>query len=243
MLNKLSIVAIAAVLLAGRPGTLNTRSSQDPNILSYTVDPQKQTISLYWKDDSGNILRSIQHLKDYLDRNHRTLVFATNGGMYKPDNSPVGLFIQQQHPISPLDTSSGNGNFYLKPNGIFYITKDKKPAICQTTDFQNNDQITFATQSGPMLLINGAIHPAFRQGSTNLTIRSGVGILPDGKVVFAMSKEPMNFYDLAQYFKNTGCQNALYLDGFVSRTYLPEKNWTQTDGDFGVLIGVTISEK
>ena len=132
-----------------------------------------------------------------------------------------------------------NGNFYLKPNGVFYLTKDKKAAICQTTDFQASNEIIFATQSGPLLLLNGAIHPAFRQGSPNVTIRSGVGILPDGKVIFAMSKTPMNFYDFAEYFKNRGCQNALYLDGFVSRTYLPEKDWAQTDGNFGVIIGVT----
>jgi uncharacterized protein YigE (DUF2233 family) len=29
----------------------------------------------------------------------------------------------------------------------------------------------------------------------------------------------------------------LYLDGFVSRMYLPAENWLQTDGDFGVMIG------
>ncbi|HXB14083.1 MAG TPA: phosphodiester glycosidase family protein, partial [Bacteroidia bacterium] len=76
-------------------------------------------------------------------------------------------------------------------------------------------------------------------GSKNLNIRNGVGILPDGKVVFAMSKSEINFYDFAEYFKNLGCRNALYLDGFVSRAYLPEQNWIQTDGDFGVLIGIT----
>jgi uncharacterized protein YigE (DUF2233 family) len=57
-------------------------------------------------------------------------------------------------------------------------------------------------------------------------------------LVFAMSKKEINFYDFAKYFKDLGCKNALYLDGFVSRTYLPEKNWKQEDGDFGVIIGV-----
>lgn len=90
-----------------------------------------------------------------------------------------------------------------------------------------------------MLVIDGAIHPAFKQGSANLNIRNGVGILPDGKIIFAMSRQEINLYDFAQYFQSLGCKNALYLDGFVSRTYLPEKNWTQTDGNFGVIIGVT----
>ncbi|WP_264554492.1 phosphodiester glycosidase family protein [Flavobacterium sp. N1861] len=54
-----------------------------------------------------------------------------------------------------------------------------------------------------------------------------------------MSKKEINFYDFATYFKKLGCKNALYLDGFVSRTYYPEEKWIQTDGNFGVLIGIT----
>lgn len=72
-----------------------------------------------------------------------------------------------------------------------------------------------------------------------MNIRNGVGILPGNKILFAMSKEEINFYDLATYFKKMGCKNALYLDGLVSRIYLPEKHWIQTDGNFGVIIGVT----
>jgi uncharacterized protein YigE (DUF2233 family) len=45
-----------------------------------------------------------------------------------------------------------------------------------------------------------------------------------------MSRTPINFYDLAEFFKEQGCQDALYLDGFISRMYLPAKNWEQTDG-------------
>lgn len=162
-----------------------------------------------------------------------------NGGMYMPDNSPQGLFIQHNKTLNPLDTSSGYGNFYLKPNGVFYITTNKIAVIRKTSDFRDNGSVDFATQSGPMLVIDGVIHPSFKEGSPNLHIRNGVGILPDNKIVFAMSKEKINFYDFAKYFKDLGCKNALYLDGFVSRTYLPEKNWIQTDGNFGVIIGIT----
>ena len=90
-----------------------------------------------------------------------------------------------------------------------------------------------------MLVIDGQIHATFKQGSTNLNTRNGVGILPNKKVIFAMSKKEMSLYDFADYFKKLGCNNALYLDGFVSRTYLPEKNWVQNDGNFGVIVGVT----
>ncbi|HEV7230206.1 MAG TPA: phosphodiester glycosidase family protein, partial [Bacteroidia bacterium] len=170
---------------------------------------------------------------------HQTLLFATNGGMYKPDNSPQGLFIQSGKVLAKLDTASGSGNFYLKPNGVFYITSGKQAFICNTSSFKDSGQVLFATQSGPILVIDGKIHSGFTRGSKNLNIRNGVGILPDNRIVFAMSKEPISFYDFANYFKSLGCKNALYLDGFVSRTYLPEKKWEQTDGNFGVIIGVT----
>jgi uncharacterized protein YigE (DUF2233 family) len=91
-------------------------------------------------------------------------------------------------------------------------------------------------------LIDGKIHPAFKDGSLNLNIRNGVGILPGNKILFAMSKWPVNFYDFAEYFKSQGCKDALYLDGAISRTYLPEKNWSQTGGDFGVIIGVSTAQ-
>ncbi len=222
---------------------LVTAQTNDTGFVSYIVDTKKQDIKLYWKDDNHNAFRSINQLKLWLQKNNKNLVFAMNAGMYKTDNSPQGLFIEKKVIVSPLDTSSGPGNFFLKPNGVFYITTDNLPAICTTTGFSNNGKIKYATQSGPMLVIDGQIHAAFKQGSVNLNIRNGVGILPDNRVVFSMSKKEISFYDFATYFKHLGCKNALYLDGFVSRTYLPEKGWIQTDGDFGVLVGVSTEKK
>jgi len=238
--NKLLLLLIIfiplTVGLIAFPASINPDNDK---IVSYPVDPKSQELNFYWKDDNGKILQSIQNLKTFVENKNLKLLFAMNAGMFKKDNSPQGLFIQQQKTLAPLDTSAGNGNFYLKPNGIFYITTDNNPVICKTSDFVDNGQIKYATQSGPMLVIGGEIHPAFKDGSTNLNIRNGVGILPDNKIVFAMSKVEINLYDFAGYFKSLDCKNALYLDGFVSRTYLPEKNWTQTDGNFGVIIGVT----
>jgi len=214
----------------------------DDGMVSYVVDPAKQEVEFYWKDDKGEVLRSIQGLKDYLAGKHKRLVFAMNGGMFKTDNSPVGLFIAKGQMLASLDTSSGPGNFYLKPNGVLYITTDGKAGISQTEDFAVNDKIRFATQSGPMLLIDGKMHPAFKQGSANVNIRNGVGLLPGNRLLFAMSRAPINFYDFATYFKEKGCSDALYLDGFVSRAYLPEQQWEQTDGNLGVIIGVAVPE-
>jgi len=197
---------------------------------------------MYLKDDRGKNFSSLGNLQLWLAQNHKKLVFAMNGGMYGPDHLPKGLFIENGSVQSPLDTSSGSGNFYIKPNGVFYVTADQIPVICDTKIFRNSGSMKYATQSGPMLVIGGQIGSAFTQGSANVNIRNGVGVLPDNKVVFAISKVPVNFYDFANYFKSIGCKNALYLDGFISRAYIPEKNWMQTDGDFGVIIGISTRE-
>ncbi len=216
----------------------DAQDSIEHKIVSFRVNPKSDDVRFYFKDAEGKRFGSIENLKKYLDSKNRDLVFAMNGGMYKPDHSPQGLYIEYQHEISSLDTSSGYGNFYMKPNGVFALSTDNEPGIWTTEEFICSDSISFATQSGPMLVIDGKLHPAFNKGSTSLHIRNGVGILPTGEILFALSKQQVNFYNFATYFKNAGCLNALYLDGFVSRTYLPSKNWTQLDGDFGVIIGV-----
>ena len=132
----------------------------------------------------------------------------------------------------------------MQLNLIFYIDANGKGQVCKSTDFKS-DGVQYATQSGPMLLIDGDFHPRFNKNSNNFHIHNGVGILPDGNILFVMSKSPVRFYDLASYFKERGCKNALYLDGFVSRTYYPQAEYYQRKGGFGVLIGCSIeaSEK
>ena len=238
MNKKSKIFAILIFLTIGILISATKFSTNDQQFVSYIVDLKKKDLKLYWKDDNNRNLKSIQNLKLWIEKKNKKLEFAMNGGMYKKDNSPQGLYIENGKTLMALDTTSGNGNFYLKPNGVFYISSKNIAVIVTTENFKKHN-IKYATQSGPMLVINGQIHSAFTQGSTNLNIRNGVGILEDGKVVFAMSKEEINFYDFANYFKKIGCKNALYLDGLVSRAYVPSENWVQTDGNFGVIIGVT----
>jgi uncharacterized protein YigE (DUF2233 family) len=197
-------------------------------------------IRLFLKNENGDNFRNFQKLRDWLSKRNEELVFAMNGGMYNKDLSPQGLYIENGKVMTKLDTTEkGYGNFYLQPNGVFYLTTDNVPFICKTNDFINYQNVEYATQSGPLLLIDGQIHPKFNDGSKNVHIRNAVGILSNGNLLFAVSKEKINFYDFAVYFKNKGCKNALYLDGFVSRTYLPLKHWEQFDGNFGVIIAET----
>ncbi len=234
----LSLVALLIVTLAIY--CLNKKvNKEDDCFVTFLADVKKQAVGIYWKDSNQQRFGSIGRLKDRLEQGNKKMLFAMNAGMYKQDNSPQGLYIENQKLLSPLDTSDGSGNFYMKPNGVFFITNNHQVGICESTKLSNVSNLQYATQSGPMLVIDGQLHKAFIKGSTNFNIRNGVGILPDSRLIFAMSKKEINFYDFAMFFKKLGCTNALYLDGFVSRMYAPTKGWAQTDGDFGVMIAVT----
>lgn len=234
-LFSLAFIALIALAWAFQ----NQDYSVDENrFITHKIDPQEGHLSMFWKNDNGEIFGSIKKLKNSVSESGQELIFAMNGGMYLKDQSPQGLYVEEGEILSPLNTEKSNyGNFYLQPNGVFYLTKQNEAGITTTKNFMLKDNIKYATQSGPMLLIDGKYHPKLTKGSTNLHIRNGVGILPNGKLIFAMSKEQVNFYDMATLFRQNGCQHALYLDGFVSRTFLPSANWEQLDGAFGVIIG------
>jgi len=213
--------------------------SNNLTILSNIVDPEKQNIKFFWKDANNNRYASLQYLKTNIEENNQQLIFAVNGGMYDKNHNPKGLYIENGAILSPIDkVKEGYGNFYLTPNGVFYLKYNGKAFIQTTQNLYLDRNIKYATQSGPMLVIDGDIHPKFTKGSKHKNIRNGVGILPNGNVLFAMSKKEMSLYEFASFFKDKGCKNALYLDGFISKTYLPSKDWEQMGGDFGVIIGV-----
>jgi len=219
---------------------INSQRIDESRILSFEANPKLQNIEFYWRDNDNNLYGNIGNLNLELAKNNEELIFAVKGGMYQKNQNPQGLYIEKGIIKSKMNSvQNAYGNFYMQPNGIFYLTKHKTANVCTSLNFPKNKDIKFATQSGPMLIIDGKLHTKFNKGSQNVHIRNGVGILPNGNVLFAMSKQKINFYDFATYFQQKGCKNALYLDGFVSRTYLPSKNWTQTDGNFGVIIGVT----
>ncbi len=231
------LIFVYSILACGKLHKESKPITNNDKILSYAVDIKKQSLNFYLKNKEDSNYLSFAALKQDFEKQGKHMNFAMNGGMFKKDFSPQGLYIEDGSILSPIDTfKTKAGNFYLQPNGIFYISKDDEAFVVSTKNFEENNNIKHATQSGPLLLIDGNYHPAFREGSSNLHIRNGVGILPDGKLLFAMSNSKINFYDFATFFKENGCKNALYLDGFVSRTYLPSKGFHDLDGNFGVII-------
>ena len=215
----------------------------------FIADLDSNDISLHLMDPltkknyfSINALLQSQILKD------KETLMITNAGMYMPNFQPEGLYIENYKLITPIDTASPNivANFYLMPNGVFLIDSLGFPSILETKSYvkkfglSNSAQIKYATQSGPLLVINDSIHPKFIRGSQNLKIRSGVGIINDKKIIFIITLDEVNFYDFATFFNKVFlCKDALFLDGAISKMYLPTINPNEKGGKFGALISTT----
>jgi uncharacterized protein YigE (DUF2233 family) len=201
-----------------------------------TIDTGMAQLELYWKDDDGVRFADIAGVKSFVEEDAgRELLFATNAGSYNKNHAPLGLYIEGGRKLVDNNLGDGFGDFYLKPNGIFLVTYDGESLIIRSEDYfrARYHKIWIASQSGPMLLCEGEVHPSFNKGSQSKYIRNGVGIDDMDRVVFAISNQPVNFYDFAMLFKSPlRCDNALYLDGGVSQMYLPELSRIQTGGDF-----------
>src|SRR5690606_22882879 len=118
----------------------------------------------------------------HLLRNGQHMSFAMNGGMYHPGYGPVGLLVEYGRQAGALNRVEAFGNFFMKPNGVFFVG-DGKAGVMETEAYAKAGLAPAeATQSGPMLVIDGNIHPRFLPDATSLQIRNGVGILPDGRV-------------------------------------------------------------
>jgi uncharacterized protein YigE (DUF2233 family) len=209
-----------------------------PPYFTYEYNPKKEVCKLYWKNSKGEKLKSLGAVKNFVASQNHTLLIAMNAGMYLPDNTPQGLFLSEGATIKKLDTKKGKDNFYWLPNGVFALDKTGKPFVVETSKYNTLKNMWYATQSGPMLVINGKMHEGFSETSKSLYRRNGVGILPNGNAVFIMSKDAVTLHEFATMFMRYGCKNALYLDGAISQMYCPSQNISQLGGDFGVMVGI-----
>jgi uncharacterized protein YigE (DUF2233 family) len=204
----------------------------------YTVDTTASRIGIYGRNASR--LGRFVNLRDYVDHAGGKLSFATNGGMFHADYQPVGLLVQDGVEKSPVNLAEGEGNFFLKPNGVFLVSSEGEAAIVTSERYARSQGVRAATQSGPLLVIDGKINAAFKKGSFNRTVRSGVGVIDPHTVVFVISDQPVSFWEFSRLFRDDlRCKDALYLDGVISQFYDPAGKSSGNGSEFGVLIGVT----
>ena len=202
---------------------------KDGNFTVYIPDLNKEAIKMYWKDKNDE---AYSELSKFIQENQEGKInFATNGGIYSEEYKPNGLYIENYKVISKINLADGEGNFYMQPNGVFYI-QNNHPEISGSKVFEYNKNISYATQSGPLLIENGVINKKFGKNSESYKIRSAVGIDRENKVFFLMSSEKINFYDFSKYaLDKLNCKDLLFLDGTISKMYfadekkVPEQNY------------------
>ncbi len=182
------------------------------------VDLSKSRLQLFLNDEKSEAYGSLWRLKSGLEGMGQKLRFAMNGGMYHRDYSPVGLYIAEGVEKKPISTKGGFGNFHLLPNGVFYFGPNGAGVMETKRYMAANLKPRFATQSGPMLVIEGKLHPRFLKDSDSFKIRNGVGVKEGGRIVyFAISHSPVRFWDFGKLFKSRlKTPNALFLDGSIS---------------------------
>lgn len=207
----------------------------------YTVcsfDLREADLRLFWRDADNRPFMSFSNLAGELAAEGLTLTFAMNGGMFQEDFSPVGLYVEDGKQLKAANTRKGPGNFHMKPNGVFYID-GRRAGVMETDAFlKKRPRARYATQSGPMLVINGKIHPRFVGGSDSLKRRNGVGVSDANHVHFAISEGAVNFHSFARFFRDRlGCANALFLDGSISGLYAPEMKRDDGWPPFGPIVG------
>lgn len=169
---------------------------------------------------------------------HRELALLMNAGMFHADGQPVGLLVHDGQVLAPLNTASGQrGNFFLLPNGVFGVDASGAYRVVPSA-LAADIAWEEATQSGPMLLVNGAVHPAFNPESTNYNIRNGVGVDAEGRLHVGIATSPITFWDFAAAFLERGCSDALYLDGAISTYATPEEQWPEDGREIGVVLAV-----
>lgn len=226
-----------------------TRTASAVDYIVCSVDPAIARPQLFWKGAEGKPYLTFAQVAEAVGADGSTLVFAMNAGMYAEDFSPMGLLIvggETLHPINRYAFDKPAGavpNFYKMPNGVFFIDENG-PAILPTERYaaERRSKVTEATQSGPMLVIDGALNPIFIPGSTDRRRRSGVGICAGGLIRFAISEAPVNFHDFASLFRDDlACANALFLDGGRGAgIYVPalDREDLSGHGGYGPIVGL-----
>lgn len=213
-------------LIAPRPGGLVTRHIAGGVRFDVAeVHLDRHAVRLV-RAEGGLFLRDVRGL------------LTTNAGIFEPDLRPTGLLVIDGETIAPLRRGDGAGNFFMLPNGVFQLGASGA-RVLETSEY-TGDGVALATQSGPLLLRNGKMHPAFRKSSAHRVIRSGVGVRGPKEIVFVISRDDVSLHDFAAFFRDTlHCPDALYLDGIISGQGAEDVGLDEDTGPFSAVFAVT----
>ena len=237
-------VAIGMVFAMSLPAASEGCSRMDHDGQGYIVcqveAAQEPDLQLWQYDQDGAPLNSFNNVRKSLPAG-QDLSFAMNAGMFHPDYRPVGLLVIDGQELAPLNPHAGEGNFGMLPNGVFCTGGARAFQVIESRAYAKAaPDCRLATQSGPMLVIDGALHPRFLVDSDSRYIRNGVGVSPDGQTAwFAISNRPVTFHEFGRLFRDgLGVRDALYFDGSISRLYAPGLNRADFGRSMGPMIGL-----
>lgn len=228
------VACLAATLSALSARALDTREVDDgeDRFDLVELDLAHDRLELHWQDEAGKALASIEGLRTWGRAHDRELLFAANAGIYDREFKPLGLYVEEgvtRRALNAAKPRGTSGNFSLQPNGVFYVDRAGNAGVMTTERWQQRaPDARIASQSGPMLVIDGEVNAAFDAESQSEKIRSGVCAPSPRRVVFAVSETPVTFHRFASLLRDdAGCRDALFLDGTLSQL------WTQQTGYVG----------
>ncbi|MFW5641495.1 MAG: phosphodiester glycosidase family protein [Roseicyclus sp.] len=241
---RAALLALGLVALSQAEATACERVVHDGAPFTVCrIDLGREEVRLFLRNGDGEVYGTFSRVQAGLPEGER-LGIAMNAGMFHPDLSPVGLYVEEGREEMFLVTGDGPGNFGLLPNGVLCIGGGEARVIESRRFAEAPRDCRFATQSGPMLVIDGALHPRFLERSESLNIRNGVGVSEDGRrMVLAIADAPVNFHHFARLFRDRlGTPNALYLDGRVSRLHAPGIGRSDIGFPVGPIIGTVVRD-
>ena len=184
-------------------------------------------------------VRRFADLESSLGSRAGRVAFAMNAGMFGEDGRPIGLAIVEGRQVHAINRRKGGGNFHLMPNGVFQVRRDGDAEIVTSANWKPSPDIRVATQSGPMLVISGKLHPAFDHDGSSRYIRNGVGIAPDGRARFVISEDAVSLGKFARFFRDRlKCRDALFFDGAVSALWDPANHRRDVTVPLGPMVVV-----
>lgn len=208
------------------------------------ADPAKHRIRTALAPAGGNPWRSLSAFAATLGDTSGKVAFAVNAGMFDTEGRPIGYYVENGERLKELNRAEGSGNFHLSPNGVFFGSGDKWRVLSSEQFYSTvGDRPQFGTQSGPMLVVGGKLHPEFQDDGPSIRIRNGVGVDSGGRAHFVKSEMPLSFGKFARYFRDKlKTPNALYLDGSVSALWDPATNRLDKGASIGPLLVVEDKE-
>ena len=210
----------------------------DNSRFTVCIEPGGKVEVRNW-DGRGRPYRRFAELQAALGARAERVAFAMNAGMYGEDRRAIGLLVEDGKQLRPINRRKGGGNFHLMPNGVFLVRRDGRAEVVTSDAYGPAADIVFATQSGPMLVVNGKLHPAFEPDGRSRHIRNGVGIASDGTPVFAISAEPVSLGKFARFYRDRiKAKNALFFDGAVSSLWDPAAHRMDSHTEFGPIVVV-----